>query len=473
MKKVILFILLSAISFVVKCQPESIWQLLTDGTIIRWAYSGGDEFNEDYLDINKWNIEVGSRYCNKELQYFTNGNNMQFGYNSNINSGTLKLIAKPEYVYERAVSWLPDNEILMCGSENYGVNKRSFNYTSAEIHYKQKFKYGLFEIRFKLPAGRGLWPAFWLYGGNPNEEFDIFEYKGETPNKIHIDMHCPSSDCNSFGGWLTASGNFSDSFNTMMGEWGPNACFWYLNGTEFAIWLGNLNYQGELIANLSIANDNGPFSPGPNSTTPFPAIYEIDYIRIWTRLNCEQIITISNYSQTLTDPTVQTGKDINISNLDLNSNQFLSFIATNQVLISPNTHIKGNLHAKIVNCPGPSKNSEEELNSSKGELEIISKLGNNEKISDPTVYSDINNPPVLYTKIYPNPTLGQINIEFEGNVDGNIKIELINSSGQKVFEMNNINQDKINIDISHLSAGIYYLSGTFGKNTVSNKIILE
>ena len=36
-----------------------------------------------------------------------------------------------------------------------------------------------------------------------------------------------------------------------------------------------------LIANFSLAMDNGPFSPGPNGKTGFPAGFLIDYIRAW------------------------------------------------------------------------------------------------------------------------------------------------------------------------------------------------
>lgn len=276
-------------------QPEAMWQLLQNGDIIRWVYSFGDEFNGTELDESKWyTCEDGwNREHGNELQYYLDENII-------LENGILKLIAKRE----------PGNYPVwrFDGNGNGSIVQKYFEYTSGWIQSKMNFKYGLFEIRFKMPVGKGLWPAFWLYGGNPNEEFDIFEYKGETPNKIHYDMHCPGSACTNFGGWVTATGNFSDGFNVMMGEWGQNFSFWYLNGSEFAIWLGNLNYQENIRANLAIACDGCPFGPGPDNTTLFPATFEIDYIRVWTRLNCEQTINICNYNQTNTDPTVITGK---------------------------------------------------------------------------------------------------------------------------------------------------------------------
>ena len=45
--------------------------------------------------------------------------------------------------------------------------------------------------------------------------------------------------------------------------------------------------------------------------------------------------------------------------------------------------------------------------------------------------------------------------------------------GQTVFIKDNINEMKIDIDISYLSKGTYFLKGTFGINSVSEKIILN
>ena len=75
--------------------------------------------------------------------------------------------------------------------------------------------------------------------------------------------------------------------------------------------------------------------------------------------------------------------------------------------------------------------------------------------------------------IYPNPTNGKITIEFVGKIDRNIKIELINSNGQTVFSKDNIIEKKLDINISHLPKGIYYLVGTFNEKAISEKIILK
>lgn len=468
MKKVTIMLvaLITAIGNV-KGQPETIWQLLQNGSIVRWAYSGGDEFNGLSLDESKWlnSYPWGRNYSGTCYQeYMTDGQNFQF------DNGILKLIAKEEDVYARGVPYESDNFPLQDGQ----ANLRWWHYTSGMVFSKKKYKYGLFEIRFKLPEGRGFWPAFWLYGGNPNEEFDIFEYKGETPNKIHIDMHCPGNGCSTFGAWVTATGNFSDGFNTMMGEWGPNAAYWYLNGQDFATWVGNLNFQANIIANLGIANESPcAFEPGPDNSTPFPATFEIDYIRVWTRLECSQTITISNYNQTLTDPTVITGENINITNMNLTSEQSLSLIATNEITIGSETIIEGEFETKIVNCPGPGKMTGDPNNSDTSLLKIDSLLSDFENKESSYNSIDTLNKPILYAKIFPNPSNGSINIEFEGDIDQNIRIEVFNSSGQSVFLKENVKENILKIDISQFSKGIYYLVGSFDEKIISEKIILE
>lgn len=445
----------------VKGQPETIWALYQDGSIIRWAYSGGDEFNGTQLDNSKWNecFDFGCDY--NPNSYFIKGSSHHI-----LDNGILKLATKYEPGNYEIWHWDANG--------NFYTTQEHRNYTSGMIVAKQKFKYGLFEIRFKLPVGKGLWPAFWLFGGTPNQEFDIFEYKGETPNKVHIDMHCPDKACDKFGDWIAANGNFSDSFNDMMGEWGPNASFWYLNGKSFAIWLGNLNTQLYLVANAAVAdNCPSPFCPGPDNTTQLPAYFEIDFIRVWTRLDCEQVITLSNYNQSATDPTVITGKTINASTLTLTPEQTLKLIAINEIVIDQHTTIEGEFEAKIVECSGPQKKEDDFFNQSDSAIKISSiepdSINDNNKQTSP----NIENPSLLYTKIYPNPTKGEISIEFDGKIVQNMKIEVINSHGQIVFSKNVIEEKSLKIDISHLPKGIYFLKGTFGNKSISDKIILN
>ncbi len=47
---------------------------------------------------------------------------------------------------------------IVLRKQNWGGN----SYTSSRLNSNKEFKYGIFEMRAKIPAGRGSWPAFWL-----------------------------------------------------------------------------------------------------------------------------------------------------------------------------------------------------------------------------------------------------------------------------------------------------------------------
>ena len=72
------------------------------------------------------------------------------------------------------------------------------DYTSSRLRTIEKgdWKYGRFEMRARMPQGRGLWPAFWMlptdgaYGDwAASGEIDILEHLGHEPGKIHGTLH--------------------------------------------------------------------------------------------------------------------------------------------------------------------------------------------------------------------------------------------------------------------------------------------
>jgi beta-glucanase (GH16 family) len=52
-------------------------------------------------------------------------------------------------------------------------------------------KYGYFEIRSKIPAGTGVWPAFWMLADNGGwpPEIDILEGRGKQPGDLVMTTH--------------------------------------------------------------------------------------------------------------------------------------------------------------------------------------------------------------------------------------------------------------------------------------------
>ena len=151
------------------CSENGDGSTLAKGKIV-WS----DEFDYSGQPIdNKWyQVNAGNGFGNNELQFYTNGGkNAQFaGLNLVINS------KKEEYgvkLFCKLVFFSFNEQVLknlLC------IKGRK--YTSAKLTSKQLFKYCTFEMRAKLPSGRGAWPAFWLL----NSPFKSWPRDGEIGN---------------------------------------------------------------------------------------------------------------------------------------------------------------------------------------------------------------------------------------------------------------------------------------------------
>ena len=73
------------------------------------------------------------------------------------------------------------------------------DYTSGAVHTKGKFDflYGKAEMRAKLPAGQGIFPAFWMMTDKDDTwlpEIDIMEMLGHQPDKVWMVSHWLGND---------------------------------------------------------------------------------------------------------------------------------------------------------------------------------------------------------------------------------------------------------------------------------------
>jgi beta-glucanase (GH16 family) len=235
-----------------------------------WA----DEFDGNSLNTANWSYDVGAGgWGNNELQYYTNGSNVA------VSSGTLKILAK---------------------QESFGGT----NYTSSRIVTKNKvdFRYGKFEARLKLPQGQGIWPAFWLlptkneYGIWPKSgEMDVMELLGHQPNIIYGTIH--SGDANfmvhsSSANYMLPTGTFADDFHTFTLEWTPTEVKWLVDGNLYSTKTGAdispwvFDKAFHVLLNVAVG---GNWPGSPNGTTVFPQTMEVDYVRIYQKLEDVQI----------------------------------------------------------------------------------------------------------------------------------------------------------------------------------------
>ncbi|PZD95285.1 hypothetical protein DNH61_12080 [Paenibacillus sambharensis] len=243
-----------------------------------WSMVWNDEFESSEIDGTKWNyIQGGGGYGNNELQNYTNRRE-----NARIEDGKL---------------------VIEAHKEAYQGN----DYTSAKLTTEGKgdWTYGKFEVRAKMPEGKGIWPAIWmmptdqnLYSGWPaSGEIDIMELLGHEPNKIYGTLHYGVPHDEVQGSYTLPDGSsFSDSYHTFSVEWEPGEFRFYVDGILYAKqndWFSqNVNeaekytypapFDRDFFMQLNLAV-GGNWPGSPDSSTVFPQQMLVDYVRVYER----------------------------------------------------------------------------------------------------------------------------------------------------------------------------------------------
>jgi beta-glucanase (GH16 family) len=173
-------------------------------------------------------------------------------------------------------------------------------YTSARLSTKKFARsYGRFEARMKLPAGQGVWPAFWMLGDDIDSvgwpacgEIDIMENIGREPSLAHGTIHGPGySGANGIGAPYTLPGGrrFADDYHTFAVEWETGEIRWYVDGALYETRKttdlptgakGVYDHPFFVILNLAIG---GSWPGDPDATTSMPQTMSVDYVRIYER----------------------------------------------------------------------------------------------------------------------------------------------------------------------------------------------
>jgi len=185
--------------------------------------------------------------------------------------------------------------VINTADNSFALNRQAFLSGVITSYNSFRFLYGRVEARARMPAGKGLWSAFWLLNAYYNQdqpedpEIDIIEAIGDRTTTAHQAYHYktdPDGD-GVFNGRKSLESqsfinDFSADFHTYAVEWSKGLIIWYVDDVEVKRVEGDevSDEQMYIIANLAV----GGFFPGPaDETTPFPAKYEIDYIRVYQR----------------------------------------------------------------------------------------------------------------------------------------------------------------------------------------------
>jgi len=238
-------------------------------TLQGWNLIWQDEFEGNKIDPASWTYDLGAGgWGNGEAEYYTSRPE-----NARLENGMLVIEARQEKY-----------------QDSY--------YTSARLKTKglQEFQYGRIEARLKVPAGAGLWPAFWMLGNDFNGsnwpdcgEIDIMEYIGKEPDLIMGTAHGPGySGTLGITKWNRQSYKIADDFHTYAIEWGPDQIDWFYDGVKYHTVTRNdvgdrkwvFDHPFFILLNLAV----GGQLPGPvGLDTVFPAQLLIDYVRVFQK----------------------------------------------------------------------------------------------------------------------------------------------------------------------------------------------
>gem|GEM_PF-3886595 len=316
--------------FTILCCPifgmQAFGQMPPDDPAYELVFS--DEFDGRRLDSTKWSRTFPwhqpknfSTFCQHGDTLFPlaaikrhDANGLSDTANCLVSQGSLKLVTKKERYLEEVWNWplctddsckTADGQVRCDSTFNpprcFDVDLLPFDFTTAMLYSKQEFRYGWFEMRFRLPPRppapqtfRGHGGTFWLFSGSHNywSEIDIFEINAE-------DDYCfATGNCY----WkkpkkpkharaIKDQCHFSpDTWHTASLKWNRWSMKFYYDG--ILRWKSR-NHPRRISPMPIIINCGGNYTPTDNYCTPFdlsgadstyfPYTIEIDYVKVWQR----------------------------------------------------------------------------------------------------------------------------------------------------------------------------------------------
>lgn len=271
-------------------------------TDLVWA----DEFDAPgVVNSSNWHhqtqiIVPGVGWANNEEQHYTNRIDNSFVDNT----GSLNIVAKRETFNDQ------------------GLTK---NYTSARLNSKFAFTFGRIDVRAKLPAWDGTWPAIWTLGKNINEdgaywdnqgygttpwptcgEIDIMEHGLGTINKTSSALHTNSSSGNTVNYNSQIISDVATNWHIYSVNWSPNQITFLVDNVPFYTYnptIKNLDtwpfFEDQfIILNVAMGGISGGIDPNVSSGTMF-----VDYVHVYQNTTLSTNEIVANKFKVFPNPT--------------------------------------------------------------------------------------------------------------------------------------------------------------------------
>ncbi len=231
-----------------------------------WALTFSDEFDGQAVDTEKWEVLNLKDSHNDEKQYY-------LPEQASIVDGVLRLTATHE-------------------------THDGKDYRSARLESWFTQAYGRFEARAKIPTTKGLWPALWLLPRNVRwplgGEIDIMEHGGSKPQQVvHAFHYADEAGKHDYvhHAYTTeqADGDpvqFPDEFHVYSVIWTPTEMVFYVDGVEsYRVDKQQVPVPDTPMSIILNSAVGGWFDGDPDETTVFPQHFDIDYVRVYQRVD--------------------------------------------------------------------------------------------------------------------------------------------------------------------------------------------
>ena len=144
---------------------------------------------------------------------------------------------------------------------------------------RHTFTYGYFAARIKVPAGAGLFPAFWLMPASRTTppELDVVEFIGGT-GRATMTVHWtgPQGQDLHEGKRFTGPSDFSTGYHVFALDWEKTSLTWYIDGVaRLSLKQHVPDVPMEVLLTLAVGYPSAPAAPLDS------AVLHADWIRVW------------------------------------------------------------------------------------------------------------------------------------------------------------------------------------------------